>query len=239
MLRIIRLTVRSVLLSLFFLGLAIPCYAIPDDRFVFGFSGGLVQTLTLDGSRSLSAIHQGWYNELGFHAPSNPNYIAGICCGSDHHNFFVFALPPRSSPIASATLNLFEPIGISIDPGFGYSSPNPTETYRLFDVSTSTSDLVNGVVSPAIFADLGSGVSFGSVVTSLNDNGTTIPIPLNSAGIAALNLARGGEFALGGAVDLNPVPEPATLLLVGTSVAGVGLARWWKRRRAGNHEHAA
>ncbi len=26
-------------------------------------------------------------------------------------------------------------------------------------------------------------------------------------------------------------PEPATLLLVGTGAAGVGLARWWKRRR--------
>jgi hypothetical protein len=30
---------------------------------------------------------------------------------------------------------------------------------------------------------------------------------------------------------LNPVPEPATLLLFGTSAAGLGLARWVKRRR--------
>lgn len=34
-------------------------------------------------------------------------------------------------------------------------------------------------------------------------------------------------------------PEPATLLLVGTSAAGVGLARWLKRRRSRGHEHAS
>ncbi|MGH7397885.1 MAG: PEP-CTERM sorting domain-containing protein, partial [Candidatus Rokuibacteriota bacterium] len=114
--------------------------------------------------------------------------------------------------------------------GDGYSSPNPTETYRLFHVSTPAAEVGNVSFSAAIFDDLGSGTSFGSVVIAPSDNGATIHIPLNGAGVTALNLAGGGELAVGGAVDLNPVPEPTTLLLVGIGAAGVGLARWVKRR---------
>jgi len=49
------------------------------------------------------------------------------------------------------------------------------------------------------------------------------PIPDNVAGAV---------FALQGPVnDLAPIPEPATLLLFGTTAAGLGLARWRQRRR--------
>lgn len=37
--------------------------------------------------------------------------------------------------------------------------------------------------------------------------------------------------ANGGPEDLTPVPEPATLLLLGTTAAGFGLARWRQRRK--------
>jgi hypothetical protein len=35
-------------------------------------------------------------------------------------------------------------------------------------------------------------------------------------------------------IDLAPIPEPATLLLFGTTAAGIGIARW-RRRRTANH----
>jgi hypothetical protein len=36
-------------------------------------------------------------------------------------------------------------------------------------------------------------------------------------------------FTLSG--DLEPVPEPTTLLLLGTTMAGLGVARWRRRRQ--------
>jgi hypothetical protein len=39
------------------------------------------------------------------------------------------------------------------------------------------------------------------------------------------------EFTLRGEHSPSPVPEPATLLLFGTTAAGLGLARWRQRRR--------
>ena len=41
-----------------------------------------------------------------------------------------------------------------------------------------------------------------------------------------------------GDAEIHPTPEPATLLLWGTGAAGLGLARWY-RRRASAREHAA
>jgi len=195
---VLRPTVVSVLMFLVLLGLETPCEGIPVDRFVFGFSNhGIPQTLTLDGVRTLSAIRQGWYDSGGSHEPFNDNYIAGAVEGHVDRNFFVFALPTRVTPITSATLNLFQPIKVGDSFGNGYSSPNPTETYRLFEVSAPPSAVGNVSFSPAIFDDLGSGTTFGSVLVAPSANGTTIHIPLNGAGVTALNLASGGEFALG------------------------------------------
>ena len=47
----------------------------------------------------------------------------------EYHNYFVFDLGTVNQAILSAQLNVANPTG-------GYFSPDPTETYTLFDVST-------------------------------------------------------------------------------------------------------
>ena len=53
--------------------------------------------------------------------------------------------------------------------------------------------------------------------------------------IAWLALAALGALlttpGIGAAADLAPVPEPATVVLVGAGAAAAGAAAWWGRRR--------
>jgi hypothetical protein len=194
------------------------------------------------------ASDSGWYDDGDFHNPDNGNYIAGLCCfgeGDQHRDFFVFDLSGVATPIAAARLRLFNP-----EAGFG--SPDASETYTVFDVTTSIASLTDGTATA--FADLGSGVVYGSLVMTALDNGTLVEIVFNAAGVAAINGALGGLFAVGGAVttidanldlddefvfgytdiedtrvlDLEPVPEPGTLLLLGSGLAALRLRkrRW-------------
>ena len=60
--------------------------------------------------------------------------------GSDHHNFYVFDLTGINQPVLGATLKLH-------NPSTGYGSPDPTENYSLFDVSTPI-DLLSTMITP-------------------------------------------------------------------------------------------
>lgn len=199
-----------------------------------------------------SATDSGWYNDSGNHGSSNPNYIAGWRGNIEYNNFFVFDLSSVTGTIVGAELRLENPTS-------GYESPDATETYSLFDVSTSIASLTAGGSGlTGTFADLGSGTSYGSLVMSVSDNGTVVTISLNSAGIAALNAAAGGSIAIGGAVTtltmttnvienvfafssngtetkelvLTTIPEPSSLALFGVGALGLGGARWRRRMRA-------
>jgi hypothetical protein len=59
-------------------------------------------------------------------------------------------------------------------------------------------------------------------------------------GPATMTFTRffGYWFFESGVAEIHPTPEPATLLLWGTSAAGLGLARWYRRRGRGR-AHAA
>ncbi len=143
----------------------------------------------------INATDRGWYDTAGFHDPINDNYIAGNSSTvRTVRNFFVFDLPNTSDAILSAELRLLNPFD-------GFTSPSPSETYELYDVSTSIVNLIAGGTGLTLtYLDLGAGTAYGNTVATAATNGTTISIALNASFIAAAQSVNGGLIALGGAV---------------------------------------
>jgi hypothetical protein len=184
---------------------------------------------TLDGARGalgdifaggiINAFDSGWIFGDGSHTATNNNYIAGQGLNptlNEFHNYATFTLSASTPTIIGAELRLFSP-------ATGYNSPDPTETYTLFDVtatpaSLDTTRLAGDATGIAIHADLGSGTIYGSRVVSAADNNTTVAITLNAAAVAALNAAIGSTISLGGA--LTTLAGTATqFIFAGTSGA--------------------
>lgn len=233
-------------------------------RSALGLPLVVVLTATSASAATINATDSGWYSAGGTHVAQNQNYIAGeIAEGDERRNFVVFDLTGITSEITDASVLLYNPTNVT--PGLrGYVSPDPTETYRLHHVDTAIATLTASNVGAAgmqIFDDLGTGTVFGERVVSVADNGTTVAIALNADGLSALNAARGGLFAVGGAIStlgsagaeyvfgfsvtsFNPdvrqlefetasVPEPTMIVLLGS--AAVLAAR---RRRLATSETA-
>lgn len=209
-----------------FLAVSVPAMAVPS-RAIFGFSGTTAVDLVIDGTTVIHSLDTGWYSDTGSHLDGIPNYFAGLCgdgCSPEGElrDFAVFDLGEFAGGASSAVIRLFNPVG-------GYISPNPSELYRLFDVSTGVRDLMaDQTDATGIFDDLGSGLIFGSRIVTVADDGSYIEIALNPDGLDSLNEAV-GSWAVGGAVDLvgQPVPEPTTLLLLGS---GLLVGRRLRRR---------
>lgn len=216
------------------IGLVVAAGSAWAEPFVFGFTPNGIQTLsvtTTTGVFEFTAFDTGWYNVAGFHNPNITNYFAGSAasdsnCSVGCNDFFAFRLGNGTitGTIQSATLS----VG---NPGNGYQGPPGSATMELWEVSTLVSTLIaggNGLV--AIFADLGTGTSFGSRSVSVADNGTQIVFNLNNAALNAIAAAGGingaSLFAIGG--SLTAVPEPSTWVLMGSSLLAI-LAR--RRRR--------
>lgn len=213
---------------------ATPAAAI--DNYLFGFSPFGVQQLVLNGGAlTLDAIDTGWITSTGIHDAANQNYIVGDCdsCfpSATFNDYFHFDLSNVSAEITSAVL--------SVGNGQGYAA-GPLSTLSLFDVTSPLSSLDlsrsdNDAGGIAIFNDLQSGVLYGSrSITNVVQN-SQVDTDLNLAAIAALNGARGGQFAIGGTLrpgteipgEGGAIPEPASwaLMILGFGAAGAALRR--------------
>ncbi len=194
----------------------------------------------------VTATDSGFYASNGNHTPQNQNYLTGRFDTTERRSFFVFDLAGVSGAVTGATLNLFNPdVSAFLK---GYVSPDPSEALAVFDVSTPISTLtLGGLGLVGVFDDLGTGIQYDTVVVSPADNGRTVSIGFNAAGIAAINAALGGRIAFGGALttlgagvadehvfgfsttpfaggdvrrlDLTVVPEPATWVLLALGLA--------------------
>jgi hypothetical protein len=175
----------------------------------------------------INATDSGSYQSNGSHTAAATNYITGLSFGALSRSFFVFDLTGVSSPIAAATLNLYNPNTNPHPCCLGYRSPSATETFNLFDVSTPVGTVTGGGAGLTnVFDDLGAGSMFGSYVASAADNGKVISIALNAAGLAALNGALGSVITFGGA--LSTLSGPGDQFLFGfstTSFAGGDVRR--------------
>ena len=146
--------------------------------------------------QSITATDSGWWNGGGEHESFNTNYVTGLIEGVEYRSFYVFDTSGINGTVVSAALQAYNP-GIAVDFGDGYISPDPTETFTLFDVTTPVAQLTaGGVGQTAIFDDLGAGPTYGSYVASPADNGQFVTVPLNAAGLALVQ--GGGPVAFGG-----------------------------------------
>ena len=133
--------------------------------------------------------------------PFDTNYLAGtIAFSGTYHNYFIFDLAtiPANHAVTAGVLFLEMPVG-------GYLSPDDSETFTLFDVSTPIAELQQSYIAGSatgqvIYADLGDGTALGSAIVSVADEQSLVSIPLSSAGVNELNQAGNGMVTIGGAL---------------------------------------
>jgi hypothetical protein len=198
---------------------------------ILGFASAHGATFTIDTSLNElqpGVLNQGWWSDkFANNSPVNDNYFTGFQSGGEYRSFFSFDLSGISGTVTSATLNLQR-----------WDQTGPL-TLGLFDVSTPASTLVTGrqqgILSPTIFADLGSGNSYGTFPVNYGGFMDILSFSLNANALADINAMTGsGYFSIGGAVlsgsgyifaidggglprelVLTTVPEPSTFALAG------------------------
>ena len=145
---------------------------------------------------TLGAAHRGWIWDVDFGANgSGPgmSYFVGSDAGGGgirFRNWFIFDLAGVLTPVTNAELLLHNP-GIVSDDG--------SEIYQLTSTTSTTMTLIEADGGEAVFDSLGTGTVFSTLtVLDPEDDGATLSLALNSAGLAFLNANLGELVAFSG-----------------------------------------
>lgn len=194
------------------------------DPVVFAVSNNAGWSLTING-QNFASVDTGWIRSDGQHTAAISNFLVGTSGGFNYNNFAVFDLSGFAGTVTSAsmTINSFTVRGAS--------------TFTLNDVSASYAALdatrpAGDVTGQALFADLGSGLAFGSRGYVDADTNMVRTITLNEAGLSAIQAATSGQLQIGGTLNFSPsaaVPEPAGWAMM---ISGFGLVGGALRRRS-------
>lgn len=160
--------------------------------------GSTISLSTADNEINSESPNQGWWNATLSNYIGNSNYIVGNGIGGpqEFRDFFTFDLSALTGQtVTSATLEVQR-----------YNGGDAT--LGLFDVSTNAIILNTlGAANAAVFADLGTGNSYGTFVVGTGDPADILGFSLNAAAITDINAAIGGFFSIGGAMQAGPGNE--------------------------------
>ena len=211
---------------LLLLTLALPCVMPAASYIVFDQTTSLDTTeLVLDGTTVVSALLRGSYQASGSGTPGDAGNAYPASYDDDSptaetRHYFYFEIP--AGTFTSAVLRLFVPAN-------GVTAPQPFQ-YRVFDIESFPLDVISGFGGSAVFADLGTGMEYGSASIDAATAGTQLQIELSAAALDVINTL--GVFGAGGALSTPPppapIPEPSTLLLAPVAIAAFGLFRRYK-----------
>ncbi|RVU43884.1 PEP-CTERM sorting domain-containing protein [Rubrivivax rivuli] len=168
-----------------------------------GLAGAWSQASTVVLTTSQAQIrpgadNQGWLSSVSANENAfNDNHITGLFGpGEEYRSFFSFSLQSLTGTVLGARIELrrYQQQG-TVNLGFWDTTATAAEL-------SATRD---GLFSPGIFEDLGSGTSYGSFQVVQGDGEDILAFELNAQALSALNarLAQPGDgyFSLGAAVQ--------------------------------------